>query len=348
MTLYLLIGLSWLLVFLTLLILRLIKEREPETQWGLLVLAAVAPFVLFPLVRICGVLMRDAVALFPLLTSLWPLAILTAGGGAVAVIRSLVIFRRQRRLLARCYLPDEVTAKTLHRLLLRLSQLAGLRQVPRVLMYPRGANICALGVRRPTIVLSRDLLNVLDEAELEAVLAHEVAHFRQRDYLLNWLGVLARSLFFYLPPWAIGSRLFVEAREVRADRLAVTYAGDPLALAAALIKIWKHKADRPLPIGAQGLLEGSGNLEARVRRLLERSSPPRSLWRSPLMAGLLVGSVLLVQASVEGGTHALALVSQEVATWEECCDPIVSPFPHCQLPQRTFLSFITTNGSTSF
>ncbi|MFQ5830949.1 MAG: M56 family metallopeptidase [Candidatus Methylomirabilia bacterium] len=345
MSLYLLLGVSWVLVLLALLVLRITKEREPETWWRVLLLAAGAPFVLFPVVRVCSVLVGDVVALFPFLASLWPLVMLTGGGGVTALVRTLVIIRQQRRLLARCQPPDDATGKRLHHLLVPLVRAAGLRQVPQVLLYPRGANVCALGVRRPIVVLSAELVRMLGEEELQAVLAHEVAHFRRRDYVLNWADMLVRALFFYVPPWAIGSRVFAQAREARADRLAVTYGGDPLALAAALIKIWKSERGRALRAGAQGLLGGSGNLEARVRRLVDPSSRSPSLWRSSLIAGLLIGSVVFVQASLEGGTHALALVSPAAAAWEECCDPVVSPFPHCRVSRRTFLSLPTTDGS---
>lgn len=138
-----------------------------------------------------------------------------------------------------------------------------------------------------------------------------------------------------------------EVRERRADRLAVGYTGNPLALAAALIKVWQQGPAPVAPVAAGSFLERSGDLEARVRRLIGAGRPPRSIWRSSLSAGLLLTGFVFVHATVEGGTHFLARLSPEVAALEQCCDPGISPFPHCVAPRRVFLAADTTVGSSS-
>lgn len=345
MILYLLIGLSWVLVGLALLVLRLVKEREPERQWRLLLVAAVAPFALFPVVRVCSALAGEAIMRVPLLGSTVPLVLLTGGGAIIAVVRSLIVLRRHRTLLAACQPPTGALAETLGDRLGRLSQAAGLRRPPRLVVLPGGAHVCALGWRRPTIVLSQELLTTLGAEELEGILAHELAHLRQRDYLLNWLGLLARSALFYLPPSSLGWRVLSEVRERRADRLAVRYTGNPLALAAALIKVWRLWPARLAPVGALGFLERSGNLEARVRRLIEPDPPSRPAWRASLSAGFVLAGLVFVHVTVEGGAHFLARLSPEVAALEQCCDPAPSPVPHCVAPRRIFLGCPTTGGS---
>ena len=223
-----------------------------------------------------------------------------------------------------------------------------LRHVPHtgVLVSPRGADVCALGTRQPVIVISRDLLTVLGAEEIEAVLSHEVAHLRRGDYLLNWLGLLTRWVFFYLPPWSIGWRVWADARERRADRLATTYTGTPLALAAALITVWQSRPVRPMMVGAPGLLDHTGHLEARIRRLIEPTPSPRPRWRGSASLALLLGGFLLLHTSVEAGTHLLARVSPGMGGWEQCCDPKVSPFPHCEPPRRVFFTPSTIIGSS--
>ena len=346
MTLYVLIGLSWLSVGLALLVLRLVREREPESQWRFLLVAAAAPFVLVPVASGCSFLIERVTALFPLFGDLGPLALLTGAGAAVALVRSLVVVRGHRGLLARCAPPEGVTAEVLQNHVGRLARIAGLEHAPRVLLYPRGSHVCALGGRRPTIVVSRGLLACLEDEEVEAVLGHEIAHLRQGDHLLNWCALLGRSVLFYLPPWSVGWRVWGEARERRADRLAVSYTGKPLALAAALIKVWRSAPGRLVPVTGTGFLERAGSLEARVRRLVETGPPARPAWRSSLSAGLLLASFLFVHTTVEGGTHVLARLSPEVAAWEECCDRTVSPFPHCVDRRRFFLASPTTADSS--
>lgn len=342
MTLYVLLALSWFLVGLAFVVLWLVREREPEARWRLLLAAAVTPFVLFPLASVCRLAIEQVAMLIPILDSPWPLAVLSGAGTAVALARRLVIRRRQGALLAACRPLEPDVAGTLVRQVRELSRVAGLRRAPRVVTYPRGGGVCVLGLRRPTIVISRDLLRVLGDDELRAVLAHEVAHIRRRDYVLNWLGVGLRSALFYLPPWSVAWETLAEVRERQADRLATRYTGDPLALAAALVKVWRHGRGRPEVAGAVGMLAPRGCLEARIRRLLEPEPTRRPVWRATLMGVVLVGGLVLAQTTVEGATHLLARVSAAAAAWEACCDPEVSPVPHCVAPRRVFLWVPTT------
>lgn len=345
MTLYFLIGLSWFLVGLALLALRVANEREPEAQWRLLMVAAATPFVLFPLASVCRVALEQLSMLVPALDSLWPLVTVTGAGTVVAVGRIIFIRRGQRALLASCQPPEPEVAAVLSGHLTELSRTAGLRQPPRVAIYRRSASVCVLGFRQPTIVISRDLLTVLGDQELRAVLAHEVAHVRRHDYLLNWLGVVLRSAVFYLPPWPVAWQTLAEVREHRADRLAATYTADPLPLASALIKVWRYTPRRLAAGWAVGALARHGRLEARIRRLLEPEPPRRPFWRTAVAGVVLGGGLLLARTTVEGGTHLLARVSPAVADWEACCDPEVSPFPHCVPPRRVFLPCPTTGCS---
>ena len=55
------------------------------------------------------------------------------------------------------------------------------------------------GLRRPTLVLPRALVQELAPGELRQVLAHELAHLKRRDLLWGWITELARMLYFFHP-----------------------------------------------------------------------------------------------------------------------------------------------------
>ena len=118
---------------------------------------------------------------------------------------------------------------------------------PRALAVGRGASAAGIAV-------SQGLLSVATPAELEGVLAHEVAHVRNRDVSLQtpvvvvagWLveasrvgGFLERALLFVLGPVAasIVQVLLSPKREFAADALAARLCGSPHALADALIRL---------------------------------------------------------------------------------------------------------------
>ena len=118
------------------------------------------------------------------------------------------------------------------------------------------------------LVVSSGLLEALPDAELEAVLAHELAHIANGDeQLMTWalVPLLAAEEFhdemddeddLLDIPWVVFGRLllrsstlgvglFSRGREFAADRAAVTATGDPGALAAALERLDSATASRP-------------------------------------------------------------------------------------------------------
>ncbi len=346
MTIYLLIGLSWGLVGLALLVLRLLDEREPTRAWRLLLGAAAAPFIVGPLAGGCGALMAQVASLVPVLGSPWPLGALAGVGMVLGSGRVWLVWRRERAILAACRAPASERAVAAQEGLRRLSEAAGLHRLPRLLVYPRGAYVCALGLRRPAIVVSENLLRSLDEEEIEAILAHEVAHLCRRDYVRNWLGLLARAALFFLPAGILSGWRFAEARERQADDLAVAYTGKPLALAAALVAVWQRRAEG-LELGVPtGLVGDAGGFEGRVRRLLDPHPAPAPRWRASLSVSLLAVGILLAQTAVDGGAHALARVDSTIALAETCCDASVSPLPHCVPSRRIFSTASTMACST--
>ncbi|MFD1565680.1 M48 family metallopeptidase [Haloarchaeobius amylolyticus] len=119
------------------------------------------------------------------------------------------------------------------------------------------------------LVVSSGLLGALPDAELEAVLAHELAHVANGDQrLMTWALVpLIAAEEFHDEiddedddprdiPWVVlgrllvgsstlGVGLFSRGREFAADRAAVAATGEPAALAAALERLDSAAAERP-------------------------------------------------------------------------------------------------------
>jgi hypothetical protein len=110
---------------------------------------------------------------------------------------------------------------------------------------------------------------------LESVLAHEVAHIRRRDYLVNILQNLVETLFFYQPAvWWVSSRIRRE-RELCCDDLVVEMCGDAIGYARALAKLERLRAISPeLAISSTG-----GPLLYRIQRLtgVAQEQPPSKL-----------------------------------------------------------------------
>ncbi|HEX6463990.1 MAG TPA: M56 family metallopeptidase, partial [Vicinamibacterales bacterium] len=127
-----------------------------------------------------------------------------------------------------------------------------------------------IGWLKPVVLLPVSALSALSAAQLEAILAHELAHIRRHDYLVNLLQTLVETLLFYHPAvWWVSRRIRIE-RENCCDDLAVSLCGDPVAYANALADLESLRSSIP-PLGRLDravVAATGGSLLQRVRRLL--------------------------------------------------------------------------------
>ncbi len=131
------------------------------------------------------------------------------------------------------------------------------------------------GVREPTLLLSTWMVKQLDDEELSAVIAHELAHVARRDFFFAWLTTLLRDAFFYLPTSRAAHAQIKHDNELACDDLATQCFGQPLALASALAKIWGHTLTQArVNVGYSQALLGTQidvELETRIERLIASS-----------------------------------------------------------------------------
>ena len=96
---------------------------------------------------------------------------------------------------------------------------------------------CVFGLRHTRCVLSQELVASASDAELNAIVAHEAAHLRARDVAATFLVSALGCLFFYLRPVRLLARRWREETELACDAAAVEAVGDPLAMAAAILRV---------------------------------------------------------------------------------------------------------------
>lgn len=154
-----------------------------------------------------------------------------------------------------------------------------------------------IGYLKPVILLPLSVASGLRPAELEMILAHELAHILRRDYLFNFVQTLAEAVFFYHPAvWFLAAVLHAE-RENCCDDLAAQFGGNPRQLARALAALAELTADAaPLPRLALAAGGRRDSLLSRVQRLAHgRPAPTTGLWPATLallVLGLALGTLL--------------------------------------------------------
>lgn len=144
---------------------------------------------------------------------------------------------------------------------------------------------CTIGWLRPIILMPAASLASLDWRALEALLAHELAHIRRHDYLVNLLQTTVDTLLFYHPAvWWVSRQIRME-RENCCDDFAAQLCRDRAAYARALIDLEQIRSAEP----AFAMCARGGSLTYRIQRLLCPTLPQRRgpAW-FPLLAGVAI------------------------------------------------------------
>jgi beta-lactamase regulating signal transducer with metallopeptidase domain len=219
-------------------------------------------------------------------------------GAAMFSLRPLLSWRTIRRLRTTGIAPaspdvDALLSKTAGRL--------GLRRAVRICESSLVHAPMVLGYLRPLVLLPASAATGLSPSQLQAVLAHELAHIRRHDYLANLFQTVIETVFFYHPAvWWLSATIRHE-RENCCDDLAVAVAGDRVEFGKALLALEELRGAEPtLALAARG-----GSLLRRIRRLLDREpEAPASSTGAILGCGLLAAALVATLLWTESRAQA--------------------------------------------
>ena len=174
-----------------------------------------------------------------------------------------------------------------------------------------------IGWLKPVVLLPASALGALTPLQVEAILAHELAHIRRHDYLVNLMQTVVETLLFYHPAvWWLSRRIRIE-RENCCDDLAVSLCGDPIAYANALADLESLRSTIPpfRRLERVAMAATGGSLLLRVRRLLGAPSShagARPAWLAGSAALVLAGGIALGATDL-GGTETASQAQPAVA-----------------------------------
>ncbi len=222
----------------------------------------------------------------PWLSVVWSLGVMAFSLRPLLALRRCRTMRKQAR-------PIEVPWVT--NTLVSLSQRMGLKRKVEIASSQLVKVPTVLVFLRPIILLPVSMLSGQTPEELSAIIAHELAHIRRHDFLLNLFQTMIETLLFYHPcAWWV-SLVVRQERENCCDDIAMSICGRK-NYATALANLEFARSNEPsLAMAADG-----GSLYRRIRRIVRPNENPNPLgrWLAALIASmtLLIGIVAMLSA----------------------------------------------------
>lgn len=169
-----------------------------------------------------------------------------------------------------------------------------------------------VGVLRPVILIPSALVTGLTPDQWEAILAHELAHVRRWDYLVNLSQLVIESVLFFNPAvWWISRQVRLE-REACCDAVAVRVTAQPFQYAELLVGLAERLCPKTDAVAAPVVgfsREQSGSLLERVRRVVTPGRRSELKMDRPVAVVFLVlglAAVLLLQAGADVAVQVAA------------------------------------------
>ncbi len=128
----------------------------------------------------------------------------------------------------------------------RAQQVTGLRKNVALLLSPARLEPGIFGLSRPVLVWPKGISQHLENAHMEAILAHELWHVRRRDNLAAAIHMAVEATFWFHPMvWWLGARL-VDERERACDEQVVELGSERQVYAESILKVCEFCVGSPL------------------------------------------------------------------------------------------------------
>jgi uncharacterized protein (TIGR03435 family) len=196
----------------------------------------------------------------------------------------------------------------------RTESAAGLRRPIELRAAAGSMEPGVFGILRPVLAWPAGISARLDDAHLEAVMAHEVCHVRRRDNLTATIHMFVEAVFWFHPlVWWVGARL-VEERERACDEQVLLLCEQPQAYAESILKVCEFCVQTPLECvaGVTG-----ADLKKRVIEIMtERAARKLTLGKKLLLvtAAMLVAAVPIVLGQAQAMRRLEAMSRLEAMT----------------------------------
>jgi bla regulator protein blaR1 len=200
-----------------------------------------------------------------------------------------------------------------------------------------------IGYFKPVILFPFGLLTGLPQEHIEAILAHEIAHLKRYDLIINLFQSITETIFFYNPlVWWISNKIRIE-REYCCDDIAINLCGDELVYAKALVNL-ESLIESNMPLFAIPLFKNKNQLLRRIKRMLHKNENRNSFKEKFATAIIFIG--ILITAVVFKNVNA-ETPSKEVNTINVPIAAVIPALPMAEFESTTIDTIVSNKRGTS-
>ena len=177
----------------------------------------------------------------------------------------------------------------------RLERSAGIERPVHLIASTSKMEPGILGIFRPVLLLPPGISDLMNDAQLEAIIMHELCHVRRHDNLAAALHMLVEALFWFHPlVWWIGGRL-IDERERACDEDVVSLGSEPQVYAESILKVCEFYLESPLFCSAA--VTGS-NLKERIEAIMSNRIASKLDWGKKILLGAIAVVVVAVPVTI--------------------------------------------------
>ncbi|HEY2018832.1 MAG TPA: M56 family metallopeptidase [Bryobacteraceae bacterium] len=217
-----------------------------------------APFARVPLPVETPAADTTSIALSAILLAVWVI------GSALVAIRW---WMRWHPLAAAVHAAHPLTSGRQIEAFRRVQQMVTVRQHVCIAISESLLEPGVFGISRPVLLLPAGIADRLSDAQLDAIVAHELCHVRRNDNLAAALHMAVEAIFWFHPVvWWIGRRL-VEERERACDEDVLRLGNDSRVYAESILRACQFYLQSPVAC-VSGI--AGGGLKQRIERIMRR------------------------------------------------------------------------------
>ncbi len=216
-----------------------------------------------------------------------------------------------RLISARKVEPDAKTTRLFNDLIAKLD----IKNVSLSMINSSNPLAFNVGVFKPIVYLSRNLMEILEIDELKSVILHELVHIKRRDNIKQWIGMFLKESTWFLPTSNFCWKHFIKEREESADKKVVDITGQPLDMASALLKYIKSFQKKPIWVA--GLANHYG-VKDRIDKLAgKKDYNDKTIGLKSLV--IMVGLTLVILSTLILPPAKSALADKQSIQLPACC-----------------------------